>query len=52
MAVGIKRGRAMQGDLEFGCDLEVEILVGRGRPHAEVTEEPVWSKVEFRGEFG
>lgn len=42
----------MQEDLEFGCEFEVEILAGRSRPHVEVTEEPAWSKVEFRGEFG
>lgn len=36
----------MQEGLEFGCAFEVEILVGRSRPHAEVTEGPVWSRVE------
>ena len=31
-------GLVMQEGLEFGCAFEVEILVGRSRPHAEVTD--------------
>lgn len=40
----------MESDAEVGLvhgsAFEVEVLVGRNRPHAELTEGPVWSRVE------
>lgn len=36
----------VEDSLELGRAFEVEVLVGRNRPHAELTEGAVWSRVE------
>lgn len=39
-------GMMMDDSLKDGRAFEVEILVGRSRPHVEITEGVVWSRIE------